>query len=192
VRAANVDALARPKRGACALLALTLMDPVVCAAEGWYLTIGGGLRNIDVDSNSPVANSLSTDDNVVAELGAGYVFPSNLVLEGAIADGASVTGLFGVGSYELDDYRVMVGYAFPVSEKFRIVPAAGLSFWDFQATSSFFSSAPERSMSGTDFAWRLGGEFLVGDTFGISFGYSGSEFDAGDTSLFGVGMRIQF
>jgi hypothetical protein len=86
----------------------------------------------------------------------------------------------------------MVGYAFPVSEKFRIVPAAGASFWDFQATSSIFSSAPERSMSGTDFVWRLGGEFLVGETFGISFGYTSSRFDAGDTSMLSFGMRIQF
>jgi hypothetical protein len=194
VRAANVDVVARPsKRVACTLLAVaSLTASFACVAEGWYLTIGGGLRSIDVDSNSPVANSLSTDDNVVAELGAGYVFANNLVIEGAVTDAASVTGLFGVGSYELDDYRVMVGYAFPVSEKFRIVPAAGASFWDFRAMGSFFSSAPERSLSGTDFVWRLGGEFLVGDTFGISFGYTSSQFDAGDSFVFGVDMRIQF
>ena len=186
-------ALRGTKRAVCAsLAAASLTGPAICSAEGWFLTIGGGLRDIEVDGNSPVANNLSIDENVVAELAAGYVFSSNLVIEGATTDGASVSGLFGSGTYELDDYRVMAGYAFSVGEKFRIVPTGGASFWDFRATSGFFLPMSERSLSGTDFVWRLAGEYLAGETFGISFGYTRGEFDVGDTSLLTVGMRIQF
>jgi hypothetical protein len=39
---------------------------------------------------------------------------------------------------------------------------------------------------------RIGGEFLAGETFGISFGYTRGEFDEGDTAVASVAMRIQF
>jgi hypothetical protein len=188
-------ASANISRAAAALLTVaSLLAPVASAAEGWFFTLGGGVRNIDVDSNSAVANSLSTDENVVAELGGGFVFSSNVVLEGTTTDAVSVTGLFGLGSFEFEDDRVMVGYAFPVSEKFRIVPSVGASFWDFRATTLVFFGPPstERTMSGTDVVFRLGGEFLAGETFGIYFGYTRAEFDVGDTSSFSVGMRVQF
>jgi hypothetical protein len=181
------------KRVACTLLAAaSITGPVVCTAEGWFLTIGGGVRNIEVDGDSAVANNLSIDENVVAELGAGYVFSNGVVLEGAATDGASVSGLFGSGTYEFDDYQVMAGYAFAVGEKFRIVPTGGASFWKFRATTSFPLPSSERSLSGTDFVWRLAGEYLAGETFGISFGYTRNDFDVGDTSLLSVGVRIQF
>jgi hypothetical protein len=88
----------------------------------------------------------------------------------------------------------MVGYAFPVAERFRIVPTIGASFWDFRATDFVFFGPPsaDQTLSGTDLMFRIGGEFLVGETFGISFGYTRTEFDVGDTSVAGVAMRIQF
>jgi hypothetical protein len=187
VRAANADIRT--------LLAFaSLVGPGACAAEGWYLTIGGGGRNIDVDRDSAFANGFSTDGNLVAELGGGYVFSNNIVLEAVTADAVSVTGLFGFASFEFEDDRVMVGYSFPVSERFRIVTSIGASFWDFRATDFVFFGPPnvEQTLSGTDVVWRIGGEFLAGDTFGISFGYTRGEFDVGDTSLAGISMRVQF
>ena len=87
----------------------------------------------------------------------------------------------------------MVGYAFPVGD-FRFVPALGASFWEFRAMSSGFFGSPggTRELSGTDLVWRLGGEFMFGETFGISFGYTSADFDVGDTALFSVGARIEF
>jgi hypothetical protein len=187
VRAANADIRTL-------LVAASLLGSGTCAAEGWFLTVGGGGRNIDVDRNSAVANGFSEDGNLVSELGGGYVFSNNIVLEGATTDAVSVTGFFGFASYEFEDDRVMVGYSFPVSERFRIVPTIGASFWDFRVTDFVFFGPPsaEQTLSGTDVVWRLGGEFLVGETFGISFGYTRGEFDVGDTSVAGVAMRVQF
>jgi hypothetical protein len=151
---------------AAALLAVALLGASgTCAAEGWFLTVGGGGRNIDVDRDSAFANGFSTDGNLV-----------------------------GVASFEFEDDRVMVGYSFPVSETFRIVPTIGASFWDFRATDFSFFGSPnaDQALSGTDMVWRIGGDILFGETFGISFGYTRGEFDVGDTSLLGVAMRIQF
>jgi hypothetical protein len=190
VRAANANNRA-PVVGA-ALAAI--LGSGTCAAEGWFMTIGGGGRNIDVDSNSAFASTFNSDGNLVTELGGGYVFSNNLVLEAITTDAVSVTGLFGFASYEFEDDRLMVGYSFPVSERFRIVPTIGSSFWDFRATDFAFLGSPsaQATLSGCDVIWRIGGEFLVGDTFGISFGYTRGEFDVGDTSQAGIAMRIQF
>jgi hypothetical protein len=176
------------------LAAAALLGSGACAAEGWFFTVGGGGRNIHVDTNAAIANSFSTDGNFVSELGGGYVFSNNIVLEGVTTDAVSVTGIFGFASYEFEDDRAMVGYAFPVSKRFRIIPTIGASFWDFRATEFvlFGPSSPERTLSGTDVVWRLGGEFLAGETFGISFGYTRGEFDVGDTSVASVAARIQF
>jgi hypothetical protein len=209
VRAANADNRVDPTVGAAsaaiyrraghpraaALLAVALLGASgTCAAEGWFLTVGGGGRNIDVDRDSAFANGFSTDGNLVGELGGGYVFSNNLVLEAATTDAVSVTGLFGFASFEFEDDRVMVGYSFPVSETFRIVPTIGASFWDFRATDFSFFGSPnaDQALSGTDMVWRIGGDILFGETFGISIGYTRGEFDVGDTSLAGVALRIQF
>jgi hypothetical protein len=190
VRAANANKRA-PVLGA-ALAAIFGSTP--CAAEGWFFTVGGGGRNIDVDSDSAFASTFNSDGNLVTELSGGYVFSNNLVIEGVTTDAVSVTGLFGFASYEFEDDRLMFGYSFPVSDRFRIVPTIGASFWDFRATDFVFFGPPsaQATLSGTDVIWRLGGEFLVGDTFGISFGYTRGEFDVGDTSSAGIAMRIQF
>lgn len=186
---------ARVNAPACALAALAaLVGSGPCAAEGWFLSVGGGGRSIDVDRDSAVANSFNTDENLVAELGGGYVFSNNIVLEGVTSDAVSVTGLFGLGSYEFEDDRLMVGYSFPVGESFRIVPTIGASFWDFRATDDIFFGPPsaQQTLSGTDLVWRLAGEFMFGETFGISFGYTRGEFDVGDTSVASVAARIEF
>jgi hypothetical protein len=170
------------------------MGSVACAAQGVFLTVGGGVRDVQVDSNSAFANNLSTDENVLAELGVGYLFSNNIVLEGNVTDSVSVTGFFGSGTYEFEDDRVTVGYAFPVGKRFRIVPTVGASFWDFRATRSVIvpPSSVERTLSGTDIVWRLAGEYLVGETFGIYFAYTRAEFDIGSTPAVSVGMRVQF
>jgi hypothetical protein len=206
VRAANADkrigdsrfrAFRRKRassRAAPTLLAVAALIPGACAAEGWFFTIGGGGRNIHVDRTAAIANGFSVDGNFVTEIGGGYVFSNNIVLEAATTDAVSITGVFGFASYEFEDDRVMVGYAFPASEKFRIIPSVGASFWDFRATEVVFfgTPTPERTLSGTDLLLRIGGEFLVGETFGISFGYTRVEFDVGDTSVASVAMRVQF
>jgi hypothetical protein len=179
-----------------ALLAVaSLIASGTSAAEGWFFTVGAGGRNIHVDRTSALANGFTADGNFVTEFGGGYVFSNNIVLEGTLTDSVSVTGIFGFASYEFEDDRVMVGYAFPVSEKFRFIPSVGASLWEFRATEVTFIIGPpatEQTRSGTDLVLRIGGEFLAGETFGISFGYTRGEFDDGDTAVASVAMRIQF
>ena len=178
----------------CALLAIvSVLGSVPCTAQGWFLTVGGGLRDVEVDSSAATANNTSVDENVVAEFGGGYVFPTNVVLEASTTSGFSVSGLVGFGSYEFEDDRLMVGYAFPVAERFRIVPEVGVTFWELRASQSFFfQPSSQRSTSGTDVVWRLAGEWLIGTTFGMYFSYTTAEFDVGNDSLGSVGMKVRF
>jgi len=175
------------------LAIVSVFGSAACAAQGWFLTVGGGLRDIEVDSSAAIANSTRVDENVVAELGGGYLFSTNIVLEASTSSSYSVSGLVGFGSYEFQDDRIMVGYAFPVAERFRIVPEAGVTFWDLRATQSFFfQPSSDQTMSGTDAVWRLAGEYLIGTTFGVYFSYTRAEFDVGSDSLGSFGMKVRF
>jgi hypothetical protein len=172
---------------------VSVVGSVPCAAQGWFLTVGGGLRDIEIDSGAAIANSTGGDDNVVSELGGGYLFSTNVVLEASTTDSFSVSGLLGFGSYEFQDDRLMVGYAFPVAERFRIVPEVGVTLWELRAVQSFFfQPSSDQTFSGTDTVWRLAGEWQIGTTFGMYFSYTKAEFDVGNDSLGSFGMKVRF
>jgi hypothetical protein len=185
------------RRGtARALLATgSIFASVTCAAQGVFISFGEGLRAVAVDASATVANSADADDIAVVEFAVGYLFANGIVFEAStnvVFSGEN--SLLGLDAYAFEDDRLMVGYAFPVGEDFRIVPAAGATFWELTATEGFFRPGPqtERTTSGTDFAWRLGGEYIIGETFSLYFSVSRTNFDVGDDSLLSFGAKVDF
>ena len=117
------------------------------------------------------------------------------MIDGSGTTGFNITTFFGGDSYEFHENRLMAGYAFPVTEKLRLVPALGVSFWELDAvegTFLFFTPMSRRTTSGTDTAWRLTGEYYFGRRFGAYFSYSGTRPDFGSFSLLSFGMKVQF
>ena len=184
------------KPAVCVLLAvLSVVPSAACVAQGVNLLLGGGGGDIGVDSGAGISNGVGSEDTFVAELGVGYRFANNVVIEGSGITGFSITAFFGGDSYEFHENRVMAGYAFPVTEKLRLVPALGVSLWELDAvegTFLFFTPTSRRTTSGTDTAWRLTGEYYFSQKFGAYFSYSGTRPDFGSFSLLSFGMKVQF
>jgi hypothetical protein len=137
---------------------------------------------------------MGQEDTFVAELGVGYRFANNVVIEGSGTTGFSITAFFGGDSYEFQENRLLAGYAFPVTEKLRLVPALGVSFRELEAVEGpiFLLPTARRTTSGTDTAWRLMGEYYFSRKFGAYFSYSGTRPNFGSFSLLSFGMKVQF
>jgi len=166
-----------------------------CCAQGVTVSLGGGFGDLNVDAGSTASNRITDDDTFAGELGVGYRLPNNVVIEGGGSTGFTVTALLAGATAEFRDARLMAGYAFPVTEKFRIVPTAGVSFWRLETVENpllFFVPFAQRSTSGTDVAWRAAGEYYFSQRFGAYFAYSGTHPDFGSFSLLSFGMTIQF
>ena len=179
----------------CALAtALSVFPSAACLGQGINLTLGGGGGDLSVDSGTAISNSGGDEDTFVGELGVGYRFANNVVIEGSDSTGFNITAFLLGGTYDFQETRLAGGYAFPVTEKFRFVPTLGLSFWELEAVDGLFSFAPpsRATTSGTDIAWRLAGEYYFGEKFGAYFSYSGTRPDFGRFSLLSFGMKIQF
>jgi hypothetical protein len=177
------------------LTVLAALHCPVCSGQAVTISVGGGGGDLDVDSAAAISNGTDDEDTFTGELGVGYRFANNVVIEGSGSTGFDVTALLLGGSYEFQEARVMAGYAFPVAEKFRLVPTLGLSIWQLEAVENpllFFVPFARRSTSGTDVAWRLAGEYYFSRRFGAYFSYSSTRPDFGSFSLLSLGMKIQF
>jgi Domain of unknown function (DUF2715) len=183
------------KLAGCVLsTALAVFPSAACVAQGVNLTVGGGVGDLNVDTRTAISNGISTDDSFVPEIGVGYRFANNVAIEGSTATTFELVAFFLGGSYDFHETRLMAGYAFPVTEKLRFVPALGVSVWDLEAVDGLFSFVPaaQPSRSGTDTAWRLAGEYYFSRRFGAYFSYYGTRPDFGSFSALSFGMKVQF
>ena len=183
------------KLAACVLsTALSVFPSAACLGQGVNLTFGGGGGDLNVDAGAAISNGISSDDTFVSEIGVGYRFANNVAIEGSSTTGFNLVGLFLGGTYAYQERRVMAGYAFPVTEKLRLVPALGVSMWDIDAAGGLFSFVPtaQQTRSGTDIAWRMAGEYYFGRRFGAYLSYYGTRPDFGSFSLLSLGMKVQF
>jgi hypothetical protein len=190
----TLDAMLKPSAYVLATV-VAIFPSAACLGQGVNLLVGGGGGDLSVDTAAAIANSGGNEDTFVGELGVGYRFPNNVVIEGSGSTGFNVTAFLLGGSYEFQEARVMAGYAFPVTEKLRLVPTLGMSFWQLDAVESpflFFVPFARRTTSGTDAAWRLAGEYYFNQRFGAYFSYSGTRPDFGSFSLLSFGMKVQF
>jgi hypothetical protein len=190
----TLDAMLKP--AVCALwTVLAALPSTACLGQGVTLSVGGGGGELGVDTEAAISNGSGDEDTFVGELGVGYRFANNVVIESSGSTGFDVTGFLLGGYYEFQEARVMGGYAFPVTEKLRLVPTLGVSLWQLEAVESpflFFVPFARRATSGTDIAWRLAGEYYFGERFGAYFSYSGTRPDFGSFSLLSFGIKVQF
>jgi hypothetical protein len=182
---------------ACVLwTVLSVLPSAACVAQGVSLSVGGGAGDLNFDRGTAISSSGGDDDTFVGEVGVGYRFPNNVAIEGSSSAGFNIAAIFLGGSYQYQETRLMAGYAFPVTEKARLVPMLGVSRWDLEAVDGLFSFLPtaRQSTSGTDIAWRFAGEYYFGERerFGAYFSYSGTDADFGDFSLLSFGLKVQF
>jgi hypothetical protein len=190
----TLDAMLKPRVFALWIV-VAVFPSAACVGQGVNLSVGGGGGDLGVDTAAAISNGGGDEDTFVGELGVGYRFANNVVIEGSGSTGFNVTALLLGGSYEFQEARVMAGYAFPVTEKLRLVPTAGVSVWQLEAVESpllFFVPFARRTTSGSDLAWRLAGEYYFNQRLGAYFSYSGTRPDFGRFSLLSFGMKVQF
>jgi hypothetical protein len=171
----------------------SVVASAACAAQGVNLSLGEGVADISVDAGTAASNGTGGEDAWLTELSVGYLFANNVLIEGSATTGFSITAFFGADTYEFKENRLMAGYAFRVTDKFRIVPTLGVSFWDLETIEGLFLvPTARRTTSGTDVTWRLTGEYYFAPRFGVYFSYAETRPDFGNVSLPSFGLRVQF
>ena len=183
------------RKPACVLATvLSVFPSAVCVAQGVNLTVGGGNGDLNVDTPFAISNGGGDEDTFVGEIGVGYRFANNVAIEGSSTSGFNLTAFFFGGSYQFQETRLMAGYAFPVTDKLRLVPTLGVSLWDLDAVDGpiFFLPTARQTSSGTDITWRFAGEYYFSRRFGAYASYSGTDPDFGSFSLLSFGLKVQF
>jgi hypothetical protein len=176
-----------------ALIAATA--PATATAGGVFFGFGGGYGDVSFDDDAFAATRIVGDDSLVSEWLVGYRFDSKLVIEGGGTIGLGLDTLVLADSFLLEDQRVMVGCAFPLGERFSIVPKAGVSFWQLDTEDGFFpflGSRPDLNDSGSDFIWRVSVEWRLAQRFHLYAAYSDARYSFGDSSSPSFGFKFQF
>ena len=91
--------------------------------------------------------------------------------------------------------KLGVGYRLKTNESFSFLAKAGVSFWDLDVEEGFFlNPGPELGggSDGTDLFIEVGGEFRIGERFGITLIHSRDSYDVGDSSATRIGVRYYF
>jgi hypothetical protein len=171
-----------------ATLAL-LAGPSTGVAQGAFLSFGSGFGNVNVDGGYRLNQSASGEGDWAIEIAAGYELRSGVVVEGGAVRGLDLDA---GNDYELDENRVMAGYAFAVGQSFVITPAAGVSDWSLQVRDGILSGAPTADFSGRDWVWRITGEYQRYTHLGLYFSFTGGRHDFGEASLLSLGLRYRF
>jgi hypothetical protein len=187
----------RRKVGSLASLALIgAIAPAPAFAGGVFFGFGGGAGDVSFDGDTFADNIVPSDDSFVGEWEVGYRFDSKLVIEGGGTLGLSLDVFFLGDFFTLSDERVMVGYAFQPGERFSIVPKLGVSFWDLHtedgANFIFGSARADFDDSGSDWIWRVSGEWRVAERLHLYGAYSEAHYGFGDSSGPSFGFKLQF
>lgn len=171
-----------------ATLAL-LAGPATGAAQGAFLSFGSGFGDVNVDHGYRLNQTATGEGDWAIEMTAGYELDSGIVVEGGATRGLDLD----IGNdYELDEDRLMAGYAFAVGQSFQITPAAGISYWNLHVRDGILSGAPTAAFSGQDWVWRITGEYQRYTRLGLYFSYTGAKHDFGAASLLSLGLRYRF
>lgn len=171
-----------------ATLAL-LACPASGAAQGVFLSFGSGFGDVNVDHGYRLNQTATGEGDWTIEITAGYELDSGVVVEGGAIRGLNLD----VGNdYELDEDRLMAGYAFAVGQLFRITPAVGVSYWSLRVRDGILSPVPTADFSGQDWVWRVTGEYQRYTRWGLYFSYADAQHDFGEASLLSLGLRYRF
>jgi hypothetical protein len=176
------------------LAVVAALYPCACLAEGVFLSLGGGIGDVNVKESLRSQGADDDDRNWVNEGSLGYRFRSNAVVEASIARGVSDVWFFDFVRYEYRDERVMAGYSFDVGRRFAVTPQIGISSWDVRLTDVFLLSDPDgvRDLSGEDWVWRLRGEIEFSEAWRLYLSYTQARHAFGEISLPSVGFKVQF
>ena len=173
--------------------------PQTALAGGAFFGFGGSAGDVDFDSNF-AEDRVTSDDSVGGEWQVGYLFDSQLLVEGGGSLGLSIDTLSFGDSFSLTDYHVMVGYAFQPTGRLSIVPKIGVSHWRLESVESralFFLPKQLADFlgsveSGNDWIFRVSAEWRIAQRLHLYGAYTEVHDDFGNWSAPSFGLKFQF
>lgn len=164
-------------------------------AGDFYLTPGIGRGEIEIKSGFAFENRESSHNDFGLGGTVGYEFESNFLVEGDFyrSETDSIFELF--DSFRLSQTRVLVGYAFDVVPRFRIIPKVGYSSWTLKGEEGIFLNPGDElrsSIDGDTTFVQLDFEFPIKDWFSINTSYINNNFDFGKAESIRVGVKFKF
>lgn len=154
-----------------------------------------GASSVDFDEDTNLLVEDYDDDGLGFTYSLGYRWENNAIVEisGSFASNNAFFESFDF--YETTEYQLLVGYSFPVSEKFRVVPMVGLSNWDLDSKEGTFLNPGDevrQTFSGTDVAYKISAEYALFSSVVLSLSYRSSALDIGTSSMTQLGLKMAF
>ncbi len=164
-------------------------------ADDFYLTPGIGRGEIDIKSEYSFSGESDSNYNFGFGGTLGYEFDSNLLIEGNFYRSETDSIFNAIDSYRFSQTRFLVGYAFDVAAKFRIIPKVGYSSWELDGEEGELFNPGDEARSSIDgdttFA-QIDFEFPIRDWFSINASYTNTHFDFGKAQALHAGVKFKF
>lgn len=164
-------------------------------SKDFYVSPEIGRGEVEIDSDHSFGNSRDVENDFGYGVTLGKEFDSHVIIEGSYYR-SETDSIFSIAdSYKLSQTRIFLGYAFDVSEHFRIIPKIGYTNWKLSANEgAFLNSGPEerRSFDGNKVFAQLGFEFPINDWLSINASYSNVSFDFGKAQSLNAGVKFSF
>jgi hypothetical protein len=164
-------------------------------AGDFYVTPGIGRGEIKVKPEYSFSGQKQTNNNFGLGAAVGYEFDSNVLVESHFYRSETDSIFSAFDSYRFSQTRFLIGYAFDVNLKFRIIPKIGYSQWDLDGEEGMFLNPGDEERSSIDgntsFA-QIDFEFPIRDWFSINTSYTNTNFDFGKVQTIHAGVKFKF
>ena len=155
--------------------------------------IGVGEINIDgfhsIDGNNDSVNTF------VMGVSGGYKFKSKFLIEAdfTVSTDDALFGTF--DSYSVSELRILLGYSFELSDRFRIIPKIGFSDWTFESKEGVFlnpGAEKKKEFDGNEAVLAVDFEVPISDLIQLYLSYTQSNFEFGKADATELGIKFSF
>lgn len=156
-----------------------------------------GVGNTNINSVYSLSGFKESNDNFGYGVSFGFEFDTNFLLDVSYyRSETDNTILFFelLDKYEFVQKRISIGYAFDITQKFRVIPKLGYGQWSLSGKEGLFSFSTVQStkVDGNKLMPQIDFEIPIREWFSINSSYSNTSFDFGNVQSFTAGVKFKF
>lgn len=173
----------------------SLLSANSAVALDYTVTVKGGWAEVRVDKDLSDNNQLFSEEGNSFAAGAGLAFESQLTTGLEVSSFNSASFLGSDDRADLSETKWYLGYRINLSDRFRIVPALGVSKWKLrlkEGAFEFASDAKAGTYRDTDFYGQLNLEFPINDLIAIVSSIQYTRYDFGVFRNAQAGVMFHF
>lgn len=130
-------------------LILLVLSSQLHANDGLYMQTGLEVSNPIIQPEYRPENTSETSNNYAAQLTLGYQFKNNIVVEGGVIYHGAVDFLGSSDHSSINEYALLAGYSFDISERWNLIPKVGYSRWKLDSTEGWILNPGDEAQKTT-------------------------------------------